>query len=500
MSSVEIQDVGPVKRLTLPVPEHGGIVVLRGINGAGKTKTLEAVEKLASGRGQVAVRDGALRGRVQGFGATLTVARSTTRRGEIEVESLDGKLSIADLVQPPIKDAAAADAKRIKSLVSLAGAKADPALFYGLVGGEVEFTSMIPLAEADDLVEMASKIKREFEAMARKSEDAAQKAHVKAAAHREAIGGLDLSKPMDREAAYAELQAATQQHTELSERKRAAEEAGEAAAEARKQLAAAEKAYDGPTVQETTQTLEVAWHARKEALEAMRVAQQVADEAKATAEKLLKEEEIAGRAAKAAQQHASAMAAWRETLEKDAPLSPEPPELLAAAQRITEARAATSRLAGYEQAQQQYKQAVQGDAEEASHTEAAGRLRDAARGTDDVLSEIVGQLGTPLRVQAGRLVLDTGRGTTCFHELSHGERWRLGLDIAVTVAGDRTIFTIPQEAWESLDPQNRAEVGRHVQEKGVVIFTAESSADPEVRAELHNSAHQPEEASPDDDN
>ena len=168
MSTVEIKNVGPVEYLNLPIPEGGGIVVLHGRNGTGKTKSLEAIEKLTSGRGNVEVRDGELKGAVSGFGATLTIARSTTRRGEIEVESLSGKFSIADLVQPPVKDPTAADAKRIKTLVSLADAKADPALFHDLVGGAEAFAALIPLVEADDLVTLASKVKREFEGAARK--------------------------------------------------------------------------------------------------------------------------------------------------------------------------------------------------------------------------------------------------------------------------------------------------------------------------------------------
>ncbi len=488
MSTIEIENAGPIERLTLKVPEGGGIVLLRGVNGAGKTKALEAIEKLVSGKGHVSVRDGAIKGQVSGFGATLTVARSTTRRGELEVESLDGRLSIADLVQPPVKDPAAADAKRIKTLVSLAGAEPDPGLFHELVGGKEKFEAMIPLAEADDLVTLASKVKREFESAARKDEDAAQKLHITAEAHREAIGGLDLSKPVDREAAYGELQAATKQHTELTEQERAAREAGEAAEKAREGLAEVEEAYEGPTVEETTKALDAAWRARKESSEARRVAQHLAVEAEVTWQAALKEEVTAQQAAEAASTHATTMQAWRDTLDKEAPASPEASEVVAAANRTKDARAAVSKLAAHEQARQQQKQAIEADAAEATHTEVAERLRDAARGTDDVLSEIVGKLGTPLRVEAGRLVLDTDRGATHFHDLSHGERWRLGLDIAVAVAGDRTIFTIPQEAWEGLDPLNQAAVRRHAVEKGVLIVAAQCSEDEVVTAEVYGEA------------
>ena len=485
MSTIEIENVGPIERLTLKVPEGGGIVLLRGVNGAGKTEGLGAIEKLVSGQGHVSVRDGAIKGQVSGFGATLTVARSTTRRGELEVESLDGRLSIADLVQPPIKDPAAADAKRIKTLISLAGAEPDPGLFHELVGGKEKFEAMIPLAEADDLVALASKVKREFEASARKDEDAAQKAHIKAEAHREAIGGLDLSEPMDWEAAYGELQEATRQHTELTEQNRAACEAGEAAAEAREKHEDAKTAYTGPTAEEADRERVAACECENTASDTVIELTRQMEPAKWALAAAASATRHAGKVHQAAVQHERAMATWREALDAEAPEPPDPAEVAAEATRLLEARAAVSNLAAYEQAERQQREAIEADAMEADHAEVAARLRDAARGTDDVLSEVVATLGTPLRVEAGRLVLDTDRGATHFHELSHGERWRLGLDIAVAVAGDRTIFTIPQEAWEGLDPLNQAAVRRHAVEKGVLIVAAQCSEDEVVTAEVY---------------
>jgi energy-coupling factor transporter ATP-binding protein EcfA2 len=471
--------------LELPIPEGGGIIVLHGRNGAGKTKTLEAIDRLTSGRGDVSVRDGALKGAVKGFGATLTVARSATRRGTLEVESLEGRLSVADLVQPPVKDPAAADARRIKTLVGLSGAKADPKLFHPLVGGPEAFEAIMPLAEADDLVALAGKIKRDFEAEARKQEDAAKKAEIAAQAQREAIGELDLSEPIDSDAAYATLQEATKRHTELIERLGAADAAGDRALEARERLEAAEKAHDGPTVDETDKALTFAVAATDAAKNFLADAQHALDRAKAAHQAAVDTEEKAEVAHKAAHQHASAMAAWRKTLEAELPAAPEPAELEAATEQVTQARAVVAKLPAYQQAKQHEGKAIEQERLAGELAAKAEQLRDAAKGTDNVLSEAVGRLGTPLRVEAGRLVLDTGRGDTYLHDLSHGERWRLGLDIAVAIAGDRTLFTIPQEAWESLDPQNREEIARHVREKGITVLTAESTADDQVTAEVY---------------
>ena len=58
MKTIEITDIGPVKHASIPIPEEGGIVVLRARNGRGKTKALEAIESAMTGRGKVDVRDG----------------------------------------------------------------------------------------------------------------------------------------------------------------------------------------------------------------------------------------------------------------------------------------------------------------------------------------------------------------------------------------------------------------------------------------------------------
>ncbi len=100
MSTIELTNIGPIEHLVIPVPERGGLCVLRGRNGRGKTKALEAVESALTGRGKLDVRDGALRGEVEAFGVTLKIGRSTRRTGELEVQSLDGRLSPAELVDP----------------------------------------------------------------------------------------------------------------------------------------------------------------------------------------------------------------------------------------------------------------------------------------------------------------------------------------------------------------------------------------------------------------
>ena len=112
--SITIRNIGPIEELSIPVPKHGGVVVLKGRNGKGKSQALAATESLIRGNGTaLSHRDGSLKGEVNGFGARLTVARHTRRTGELDVVSLEGKLDVSQVVYPGIKEPGAADAKRI---------------------------------------------------------------------------------------------------------------------------------------------------------------------------------------------------------------------------------------------------------------------------------------------------------------------------------------------------------------------------------------------------
>ena len=116
------------------------------------------------------------------------------------------------------------------------------------------------------------------------------------------------------------------------------------------------------------------------------------------------------------------------------------------------------------------------------HEVEAELFRDAAKATDEVLSQIIQNAGVDLRVEAVaqriRLVTDTDRGVTPFGELSPGERWRLALDIAAEAVGERGEITIPQDAWEAMDPANKAAIASHVQELGIIVYTAEATDGP----------------------
>ncbi len=121
--TIEIDHVGPVRHLTIPIPEQGGVVVLRGRNGSGKTTVLDGVESLynKSARKGLRPNDAAPSGSVEGLGVTVRLGRSNTVTGELVCESLDGRVDPSQLVDPGIKDPLAADSRRLATLIRLAG-------------------------------------------------------------------------------------------------------------------------------------------------------------------------------------------------------------------------------------------------------------------------------------------------------------------------------------------------------------------------------------------
>lgn len=197
-------------------------------------------------------------------------------------------------------------------------------------------------------------------------------------------------------------------------------------------------------------------------------------------------------ARKTAEAHEAAMKKWREQLNTVQVAAPTDEELAAAAQRVAACNAACEQGALIRKAREQVAEAEKHIKVASGHRKAAQELRDAAKGTDDVLSNIVQQSGSQLRVEAGRLVLDTPRrGKTFFHELSAGERAKIAIDIGIDAMPKTNkpgVIVISQEIFEGLDPVNRDALAAHIAERGVGILTAEAGEQEEITPEVYEPA------------
>lgn len=485
-TAIAVENLGPVTQATIPIPETGGVVVLKGRNGAGKSRTLDAVDSLITGRGKPSVRDGALSGSVSGFGVTMKVARSARRTGELEVTSLDGRLSVSDLVDPQLKTPDAADARRIKALIQVANVEPSAELFYSLFGGRDQFESVVSSSavESTDLVVMADKIKRDCEAAARKAESDADHAEGRAKGAREAAGEVDTEEFHDADALSSELETAIASKSKVEEQLDAHQKALDAAELARHRLDKAGADYDGPTLEQAQQ--EEAALVESEKMHSSHVADLESQlrHARSELESVRVKLGSAITARKQAERHEQTVATWREQIEASIPPKPSDDVVQSVQARVREARNAVERGAVIRAALLKIEEAEKHASAALAHHKRAAQLRNIAKGTDEVLSSVVAKAGTPLRVEAGRLVLNTKRGDTYFADLSHGERWKIALDVAIKAVGKGGVIVLQQEAWEGLDPIARQVVVDHVKGSEVVILTAECSADDDVNAEV----------------
>ena len=458
---ITLKNIGPIEHVTIPVPAEGGVVVLAGRNGSGKSTALDAIQTAITGKGKPPLRDKTSKGEVHAAGVSLTVAKSIRRSGELMVTSLDSRLSVADLVDPGIQDPLRADASRIKALVNLSRAEIYPGDLHGFPDN---LTGDLNLA---DPVAAMAELKRRLDIGAREYEKLAKDAAAKAHALLESAG--DPGPVPDEAALQAALSAAQRQADRLNDQAEQAAAAQARAAAAQAKLATMERV--------DVAALTVARdHAVSNAEAKRRAAQQLKDAYNAAVEafKSATAERDQWQTRLESAMQVADMRAQLEAQIAESLICAPSTEALGAAQAVLDS--AMQALTNAAQTRAAHQARAQGDAHAAEAQrleEESNQLRRKARQTEEILSEIIADLGCPLRCLDGRLVTDTARGPTYYSDLSEGERWKLALDIAVQALGERGLLVVPQAAWEGLDPINRALIADHAQQHGVVIITAE---------------------------
>lgn len=467
---INIRDVGPIQSVTIPVPADGGVVVLRGRNGAGKTIALSAVDALTregGGTPKARAREGSLGGTVEGLGRTIRIsaARSTTR-GELAVTALGDEIDVAALVDPGLKDVAAADRARIRAAIGLAGARCGIEAFGDLVGGVETLRSLVSpnATRTTDPVDMADAVRRDLNALALDHEKKASVAETSAAGLRQAAG--DHVEMIDENAVRAEAEEATAAKRELEQRVKMAKEGAEKRAAAQKAIAAASGAGDLAEAEEAHRHAQInLTEARERLAKAIRVEAAEAATASAVTDRLM-----------AARKAAAALAEAQKAIDAASTITaPTEAELAAAADRLRKAHGATALIGQQRQAQAQRDEAAKATLAAAQHTVDAQALREAARGVDGVLAGLLAEsMPNGLAIIDGRLVVADDNRKRFFADLSEGERWRIALDMAISALGESRILAISQVAWEGLDGEARAEIHAHAKAQRTVIVTAEA--------------------------
>lgn len=540
--TIEIRDVGPVTSLSIPIPDGGGVVVLRGKNGDGKSHSLQAVNALVGGKARPVSRDGSLGASIEGLGARLTVGRRSSHSGQVEVSTIEGE-DPSLLVDPGIKSPAAADAKRLQALLRLSGKQLDIEAFAELVGGTDRLRELCrpsSLDARDDAVSMVAAVKSDLEGAARKLESAAENSLAKADGIRASLEGFgddgerqcssteaareahtaavrDESTLVARRAQNQKLldasQAATAALDAMGEAgKGDAAEASEETERNRRDLSALgldgePEAVSGARSQvaRSRQRIDLVRGEVEEARVAVERARAEVDrklshlsqaeechgvyETEVVRQEAAATERAELTAVRGSLQRAVADVTQRVSLQRAVDAAAGAVEITQhdldeAARALLMSSNEVDAWVLYDKTRSMREEAEEHDARGKAAAKEGDALRRAAHGTEGVMMKAVRAVcGEDMGIKDGRIFVNTGRGQELFCELSPGERWRRALDIAVKAVGHKGLLVIRQEAWEAMDPHNRQEVAAHAQALGVVVLTAECDAG-DIRAEV----------------
>jgi hypothetical protein len=399
------------------------------------------------------------------------VARSTTRAGELELQSVEGKHSIDKLVDPGFVDPEASDRARIRTLIQFAGVEPDIGIFGRVEGYDYAKDHVV---ESEDVLKIAANLKNEIEKLARSSENYAADATARASLLYEQSQGIDSTVERDGDKLRQAVEYRIRRLADTERLQRERQERRAQWIEAKSQLMTLETASE--SLEKATLAEEQSRKDVEETQEKLRDAQQ----------NLARFQERYKQAAKQLESIKKSQAAMEKLRES---VNAGEPELIPDSQ-IDELKQSVELARAAEQA---------GGIQRKKHIDRAGaenfqriadesadwgkQYRAGAAKIDGILSEQINKLGVDLAVMNGRLYYDTTRGPTLYDELSAGERWRIALDIVIEIAGSDSLLSIPQECWEALDPANQMAIAKHCQSRGVALFTAEAT-DGELRYKM----------------
>lgn len=462
MSKVKIQSVQAVKYIEFDMPEGGGGVRLfRGPNGAGKTTAINCINALLGRKINLAPTEGAPKGLIEGLGVSKTIQSRTTTKGESEVATLEGRFDFSDLVDPPIKDAAARNKSRIRALVGLTAQQCSPADFAPLFDSPEEFEA-IAGDESDGLtdpLEIADAIKKASEREARqveaKVDDDTSRWQLAVEQSKGANAEVEPEPIAELAAKYAAAKDALDKACQLH-RDHAKATEHNAKVDAQRLAHDAKKPAATPEV--TGERL------KKIRAEIKRLADQMAT-AKLTEIKLEAEFKTA--------------LEWDERLSELESSKVDPPaslpEIAPLEAAVTEALRA---LESAEERKSRYESAVRAKQLAESiqaNRERAAALRAVAASTSSVVTKMLPK-SCPLQVSEDGVlgVEHPGRGHwVAIDELSEGERWEVGLAVAIEAVGPGGVIPVRQEAWQSLDSESRRAIAKQCKAAKVYLVSAE---------------------------
>lgn len=487
IKEIDIENIGAIERVRIPIPAGGGVVELTGEQGCGKSTAVRAINATLGGKSRVPLRDGAKRGSVTIGTATLKVTPRTNKAdGELVVSEVESDFDLSALIDPGITDPERADAARIKELVKLSGVDADPSLYYGLLGIEDDGQwEELDIEPTDDPLLLGTRIKRHLGKVAKDAEGDAERLSTKASTLRETVDqDVPLDGPTKEETRKAYDNARrtyelTQEQRRLGlENQQRTQEATEKIATLREQLVDPEK------IQKDHDDLVLAQKADHDKLRHL-------EREIATLESVIDTRDTT--IGQLEQKLADQTRLTQQVNELEAVLGAdqkEPPtvdEIREAKEAMDAAHAAMMARENAERHAATLQEVETLMTEVNSRLANADQTRKAIDNVDALLTSQV-DLDDLVRIEHGRLVVSTDRSANePFAELSHGERTKLAIQMAAHAFAkldpdQQGMLTIPQEAYDALQPKNKDLLDREAKRVGLVIIAATVTDDATIAA------------------
>ena len=498
---IVIKKVGPIDELHIPVPPEGGVVLARGRNGTGKTHSIEATKAALGQKVRLErQRDQVSSGSIETpWGRKVTVGQKVVGSGKLTVTTVDEDFSFSDIVEPSEKDPVAADKKTLKAILRAGRAKADVTRFYKLFPSVEEFRRHVDedaVVLETDVVQMASLIKRGIETSAREEESLFERYKGEFDALKASLEGVDMETVYDLAKLKADYEQAVTAAANLKSGRKAYLESVDRTRQLTERLADAESAAS-VSVEEVEGELqkcnqaETEGHSRIKEIDALIAKlEHEKSECKAVLQVNAERRDSLNSKLELARKSAREIETIKVDLEAAENVAEVTEDAIGNAESYVESlRQQMTNAELQERNRHKRDEMISRRDTGEEHRKQAETLRVAAKKTESILSEIIAELGTPVRVvmdekQNPRLVVDHPEwGETYLQKLSTGERVMIAVKVAMKGAQEDGVFTMDQEDWESLDPVNQELVDRELKGSGIVCLSGECDSG-ELRAEV----------------
>ena len=476
---IRVTDGGPIEgTFKIDLSDGPGAYEFRGARGTGKTTCISSIDWLAGHKVDVTLHDGAVSGKVEGFGVVAPIGGRKRRNGELGLDTIDAeKFSLTDLIDPPGKTPEVRDAHAIKALAVLSEATADEQLYYELAGGQKAF-DQLGVQPTPDPVLLATRVKQAYDKQARDLQNTTEAESRHALPLEHVPDDLDVRQSADLAVlGHARDEARDTLQFLRSERSSGITKEAEIA-QAKERLATIISEYRGLSIGEAANARDTTIDKGTRARALVDQLEKQLEQAKAAVETCKTEYVAANATYEASRSHQVAVEELQSIASQIASY-PNESSIAEASHAVETATAAYDRGVRIRDVQQnQAKAKAHRDAAEDAER-AANEARNKAGQVFDILAKSLHTKHLEIHSVDGNprlFVQHPRRGKTAFDRvngLSDGERVDFTLRELLPHIDSPGLLPIPQRVWQDLQPSDRTALHALAVEKGLYLFGAQ---------------------------